>query len=96
MTKQVTPILRHLTTDEEDGFDIAFKKIQPVIQGVADTDTENALVQKNAVESVDFALNSFEITPEKQRAIIDKIDGSQENLTPDEVNILKGIVSRTF
>ncbi|RYP63074.1 hypothetical protein DL770_009462 [Monosporascus sp. CRB-9-2] len=85
-----------LTTDEEDGFDIAFKKIQPVIQGVADTDTEDARVQKNAVQSVDFALNSFEITPEKQRAIIDKIDGSQENLTPDEVNILKGIVGRTF
>ena len=91
-----------ITTEEEEGFDMAFKKIQPVIQGVADTKTEDAQIQKNAAESVDFALGSFEITPEKQRAVIDKIERAQaepetlEKLTPEEVHILSNIVTRTF
>ncbi|KAH9203814.1 hypothetical protein DL95DRAFT_430562 [Leptodontidium sp. 2 PMI_412] len=91
-----------ITTEQEEGFDMAFKKIQPVIQGVADTETENARVQKNAAEAVDFSLESFEVTPEKQRAVIDKIEKAQtapetlEKLTPEEVHILGGIVTRTF
>ncbi|KAG9229990.1 hypothetical protein BJ875DRAFT_507594 [Amylocarpus encephaloides] len=80
-----------ITTEQEEGFDMAFKKIQPVIQ-----------VQKNAAEAVDFSLESFEVTPEKQRAVIDKIEKAQaapetlEKLTPEEVHILGGIVTRTF
>ncbi|TVY84589.1 Flavin-dependent halogenase ptaM [Lachnellula suecica] len=91
-----------ISTDEEEGFDIAFKKIQPVIQGVADTETEDATVQKNAAESVDFALSSLEITPEMKRDVIDKIERAQhqpetlEKLTPEEVHILSTIVTRTF
>jgi flavin-dependent dehydrogenase len=91
-----------LTTEEEEGFDMAFKEIQPVIQGVADTRSEDAEVQKHAIRSVDFALGSFDITPERQAAVIDKIDRAQdtpqilEKLTPDEVHILSNIVSRTF
>lgn len=85
-----------LTNDEEDGFDTAFRKIQAVIQGVADTETEDALVQRKASQSVDFALDAMQITPETQRAIIEKIDGSEETLTPDEVKILSNIVARTF
>ncbi|EED13806.1 conserved hypothetical protein [Talaromyces stipitatus ATCC 10500] len=80
-----------ITTEEEEGFDMAFKKIQQVIQ-----------VQKNAAKAVDFSLESFEVTPEMQRAVIDKIEKSQaapetrEKLTPEEVHILSGIVTRTF
>ncbi|KAA8575243.1 hypothetical protein EYC84_004430 [Monilinia fructicola] len=91
-----------ITTEQEEGFDMAFKKIQPVIQGVADTETSDARVQKNAAEAVDFSLESFEVTPEKQRAVIDKIEKAQaapetlEKLTPEEVHILGGIVTRTF
>jgi flavin-dependent dehydrogenase len=85
-----------LTSDEEDGFDTAFRKIQAVIQGAADTETEDALIQRKAVQSVDFALNSLDVTPEQERAIIDKIDGSEEKLTADEVKILSEIVARTF
>ncbi|OKL55388.1 hypothetical protein UA08_09365 [Talaromyces atroroseus] len=91
-----------ITTEEEEGFDMAFKKIQPVIQGVADTETNDARVQKNAAEAVDFSLESFEVTPEMQRAVIDKIEKAQaapetlEKLTPEEVHILSGIVTRTF
>jgi flavin-dependent dehydrogenase len=86
-----------LTSDEEDGFDTAFRKIQAVIQGVADTETEDALVQRNASQSVDYALDAMEIiTPEKQRAIIEKIDSSEETLTTDEIKILSNIVARTF
>lgn len=85
-----------LTSDEEDGFDKAFRKIQAVIQGVADTETEDALVQRKVSQSVDFALDAMEITPDTQRAIIEKIDGSEETLTPDEVKILSNIVARTF
>ncbi|KAK4155039.1 hypothetical protein C8A00DRAFT_32123 [Chaetomidium leptoderma] len=90
-----------LTSDDEDGFDAAFKKIQPVIQGAADTDVEDAQVQKRAAQSVDFALDSFSkttvVTPEMQRAVLEKVDGSSdESLTADEVKILSGIVSRVF
>lgn len=68
-----------------------------MIQGVADTETEDALVQRNASKSVDFALDAMEIiTPEKQRAIIEKIDNSEETLTADEIKILSNIVARTF
>ncbi|KAG0650220.1 Flavin-dependent halogenase [Hyphodiscus hymeniophilus] len=91
-----------ITTEEEEGFDMAFKKIQPVIQGVADTRTEDAQVQRGAAESVEFALGSFQVTPEKQRAVIDKIERAQaepetlEKLSPEEVHILGNIVTRTF
>ncbi|KAL7940698.1 hypothetical protein V8C42DRAFT_349293 [Trichoderma barbatum] len=89
-----------LSTDGEDGFDVAFRTIQPVIQGVADTELKDAQVQRRAAQSVDFALGSFDVdvnvSPERQRAVLDKIDGSQEQLTDDEVKILSGIVKRTF
>lgn len=93
-THKDSPIL---TSDKEDGFDTPFRKIQAVIQGVADTETEDALAQRNASKSVDFALDAMEIiTPEKQRAIIEKIDNSEETLTADEIKILSNIVARTF
>lgn len=91
-----------ITTEEEEGFDRAFDKIRPVIQGVADTETEDERIQKGAAESVDFALSSFEITPEKQRSVIDKIERAQaapemlEKLTLEEVHILDNVVMRAF
>lgn len=91
-----------ITNDEEEGFDKAFAAIQPVIQGVADTRTADAKVQERAAQSVNFALDSFEITPERQRAIIDKIERAQaspemlEKLTAEEVHILNRIVTRTL
>ncbi|KUJ13601.1 FAD/NAD(P)-binding domain-containing protein [Mollisia scopiformis] len=91
-----------ITSEEEEGFDMAFKTIQPVIQGVADTRTEDAQTQKHAAESVNFALGSFEITPEKQQAVISKIAQAQsepetlEKLSPEEVHILDNISKRNF
>jgi len=91
-----------ITSEAEEGFDMAFQAIQPVIQGVADTETENTRVQQKAAESVDFALGTFKITPEKERAVLDKIEKAQaqpetlEKLTPEEVHILDNLGSRAF
>jgi hypothetical protein len=89
-----------ITSDNEDGFDMAFERIQPVIQGVADTETKDARVQQRAAESVDFALSSLEA--EKERALMDKLEKAQaapemlERLTPEEVKILDQMGSRAF
>lgn len=88
-----------LSTEEEEGLDTAFSKIQPVIQGVADTETGNAQVQQHAAASVDFALGSFEVepTPTQQRAVIAKLESSRaapdmlEKLTPEELHILSNM-----
>ncbi|KAI3320789.1 FAD/NAD(P)-binding domain-containing protein [Xylariaceae sp. AK1471] len=91
-----------LSKAEEEGFDMAFEMFQPVIQGTADTETEDARVQKTAADGVDFALSSFEITPEKQQAVIHKVEQAQtspevlEKLSPEEIHILGSIVVRTF
>jgi flavin-dependent dehydrogenase len=91
-----------ITSEDEEGFDEAFDKIRPVIQGVADTEVEDAKIQKNAAEGVEFGLNSFEIMPEKQRSVIHKIERARaasetlEKLTPEEVRILDNIVLRAF
>ena len=105
----VTAVLRQLrmresqilSTDQENGFDTAFKTIQPVIQGIADTQTEDSKVRKHAADSINFALDSFD--EEKQRAaVVKKIQQSQaepealEKLTPEEVLILNKIVNRTY
>lgn len=88
-----------ITTEQEEPLDMAFEKIQPVIQGVADTETEDARVQMNAAEAVDFSLEFFKVTPEKQRAVIDKIEKAQscpqtfEKSSSKEVCILGIIVS---
>nr|POE70850.1 sulochrin halogenase [Quercus suber] len=91
-----------ISNEQEDGFDMAFKTIQPVIQGVVDTKTEDTDVQKRAVQSVNFALDKFEVTPEIEQAVVDKIQKAQgspemlEKLTPEEVHILSRITTRTF
>lgn len=91
-----------LSTEDEEGFDLAFQKIQPVIQGVADTDTGNARVQQHAAASVDFALDSFEVTSPQQRVVLAKLNGSQaapdmlEKLTPEELHILSNMGDRSF
>jgi hypothetical protein len=91
-----------LANAEEEGFDMAFEMFQPVIQGTADTETKDAKVQKTAADGVDFALSSFEMTPEKQQAVINKVELAQtapevlEKLTPEEIHILGNIVVRTF
>ncbi|PYH65801.1 NAD(P)/FAD-dependent oxidoreductase, partial [Aspergillus vadensis CBS 113365] len=92
-----------ITTDAEDGFDAAFKAIQPVIQGVADTHLSDEQVQQRAVESVDFALNSFDVTPEQERAMVNKVSHAAQaapetlqNMTPEEVDILKRMSHRVL
>ncbi|PYH28115.1 NAD(P)/FAD-dependent oxidoreductase [Aspergillus neoniger CBS 115656] len=92
-----------ITTDAEDGFDAAFKAIQPVIQGVADTHLSDEQVQQRAVESVDFALNLFNITPEQEKAMVDKVNHATQaapetlqNMTPEEVDILKRMSHRVL
>ncbi|KAL9078950.1 MAG: hypothetical protein Q9157_002134 [Trypethelium eluteriae] len=96
--------MRHIniiSTEEEEGFDVAFKKIQPVIQGVADTETQDAKVQKGAADSIDFGLASINITPEKEQAVINKMEQAQsspevlEKLTSVEVQVLSNILART-
>ncbi|MCJ1251842.1 hypothetical protein MMC30_009080 [Trapelia coarctata] len=90
-----------LADQNEDGFDTAFGAIQPVIQGTADTETENEKTQKKAASGVDFALDSIQkITPEQQKAVLDKVQhaGHQpeelERLTEDELRILNSLVER--
>ncbi|KAK1749557.1 hypothetical protein QBC47DRAFT_311698 [Echria macrotheca] len=89
-----------LTRDEEDGFDLAFHIIQPVIQGAADTDVEDVQTQERAAQSVDFALDAIdkevELTQEQKRSVLEKVDGSDEKLAADEVRILGNIVARVF
>lgn len=92
-----------ITTDAEDGFDAAFKAIQPVIQGVADTHLTDEQVQQRAVESVDFALNSFDVTPEQEKAMVDKViraaqaaPETLQKMTPEEVDILKRMSHRVL
>jgi hypothetical protein len=92
-----------ITTDAEDGFDAAFKAIQPVIQGVADTHETDAQVQQRAVHSVDFTLNSFDVTPEKEKAMVDKVvraaqaaPETLQRMTPEEVDILKRMSHRVL
>ncbi|KAK7736711.1 hypothetical protein SLS53_006921 [Cytospora paraplurivora] len=92
-----------ITTDAEDGFDVAFKAIQPVIQGVADTHETDAQVQQRAVHSVDFALNSFDVTPEQEKAVVDKVvraaraaPEALQRMTPEEVDILKRMSHRVL
>lgn len=91
-----------ISNDEEEGFDSAFAKIQPVIQGVADTETKDANIQDRAISSVSFGLDTLEVSAEKQRAVLEKIDEAQaypetlENLTPEDEAILTAMVSRTF
>ena len=91
-----------ISTKEEQGFDRAFKMIQPVIQGMADTRSHDANIQKKTAEGVNFGLETFKITPEKRRAVMDKIERAQDSpetldtLTPEEVHILDNIVVRTF
>jgi flavine halogenase len=50
-----------LSTKQEKGFDTAFKTIQPVIQGIADTEAEDSKVQKHAAETINFALDSLDV-----------------------------------
>lgn len=98
--------LRHeqlITTDAEDGFDAAFKAIQPVIEGVADTHLTDEQVQQRAVESVDFALNSFDVTPEQEKVMVDKViraaqaaPETLQKMTPEEVDILKRMSRRVL
>lgn len=49
-----------ITLERKEGFDMGFRTIQPVIQGVADTETHNTDVQKHTAESVEFPLASFD------------------------------------
>jgi hypothetical protein len=52
-----------ITSEVEEGFDKAFDKIRPVIQGVADTEVEDAKIQKNAAGGVELGLNSSRLRP---------------------------------
>ncbi|GKU15549.1 unnamed protein product [Fusarium langsethiae] len=92
-----------ITSNSEDGFDTAFKAIQPVIQGVADTHESDASVQNKAVESVNFALESFEVTPEQEKLMTEKVvqaaqraPETLQKMTPEEVDILKRISHRVL
>jgi flavine halogenase len=71
-----------------------------VIQGVADTETEDKLIQKRTTEGVDFALTSLTVTPAQEKAVLDKIQEAGhrpqelERLTDEELHILNRIVTR--
>ncbi|KAI0139643.1 FAD/NAD(P)-binding domain-containing protein [Xylariaceae sp. FL1272] len=98
--------LRHeelITTNAEDGFDAAFKAIQPVIQGVADSHDNDAQVQNRAVESVSFAMKSFDVSPEREKAMVEKVLRAAEaapetlqKMTPEEDEILKRMTHRVL
>ncbi|KAM0185218.1 hypothetical protein ACHAPQ_012152 [Fusarium lateritium] len=92
-----------IISNSEDGFDTAFKAIQPVIQGVADTHESDASVQNKAVESVNFALESFEVTPEQEKLMTEKVvqaaqraPETLQKMTPEEVDILKRMSHRVL
>ena len=49
-------------------------KISTVIQGTADADVNDKEVQEKVASGVDYALNKFHtITPDQQRALLDKV-----------------------
>jgi hypothetical protein len=52
---------------------VAFKKIPPVIQGVA-TPRGKMHRPDERSEAVEFSLEAFEITPESQAAVVTKIE----------------------
>lgn len=60
-------------------------------------------MQQRAVESVDFALNSFDVTPEQEKAMVDKViraaqaaPETLQKMTPEEVDILKRMSHRVL
>jgi hypothetical protein len=91
-----------ITSEQEEGFDMAFKTIQPVIQGIADTNTEDADVQTRAAKSVNFGLETMNASSAAEDAVVKKIREAEnrpemlEKLTAEEVSILDRITKRTF
>ncbi|EUC41200.1 hypothetical protein COCMIDRAFT_106799 [Bipolaris oryzae ATCC 44560] len=91
-----------ITSEQEEGFDMAFKTIQPVIQGIADTNTEDADVQKRTAKSINFGLESMNVSSAAEDAVVKKIREAEnrpemlEKLTTEEVSILDRITKRTF
>ncbi|KAJ5698560.1 hypothetical protein N7462_000565 [Penicillium macrosclerotiorum] len=87
-----------ISEDGEEGFDMAFGLIQPVIQGQADTGESE---QQRMVAGVQFSLERFNrAPPEVQRAVLDKAKSAGQNaeelekLTPDEMAVLHNIIGR--
>lgn len=73
-----------------------------MIQGQADTETDDAQIQKRTSEGVGFALEKMTITPEAQQAVLDKVQEAGhkpeelEKLTPEELHILDKIATRNI
>lgn len=84
---------------KDSGFDAAFRAILPVIQGAADTRSEDADTQTRTAASVDLALQHMQATPE---SVTTKVEQAQdkltmlETLTAEEVAILNKLAKRTF
>ncbi|KAK0508844.1 hypothetical protein JMJ35_009120 [Cladonia borealis] len=90
-----------LSTEDEEGFDTAFKFIRPVIQGTADADMSNKHTREEVASGVKFAPSTFkEATPEQQGIVIGKVQhdshGSAEleKLNEDEVQFLHNIIGK--
>ncbi|KAL8792397.1 MAG: hypothetical protein Q9195_005011 [Heterodermia aff. obscurata] len=103
----VMTVLRQLRKQEqsllgdqnETGFESAFKSIQPVIQGTADTEQSDKIIQERAATSVEFALGVIktESSAEEQKAVLEKVRKAAheleelEKLTPDELAVLQNL-----
>ncbi|KAJ5955303.1 FAD/NAD(P)-binding domain-containing protein, partial [Penicillium viridicatum] len=77
--------------------------VQASRRGQADTHLTDEQVQQRAVESVDFALKSFDVTPEQEKAMVDKViraaqaaPETLQKMTPEEVDILKRMSHRVL